>query len=129
MPSTETPVLCRDVTETTETYLNALTRRDSEGITRLSPELAASLSALNIEPHHIAALAVDPAYLDSAINEQEAANLLGVEVPTLRRWRQVGDGPTFMHIGRLVRYRRADLVAWMRSCRMRHGKVPLGEGE
>ncbi|WP_022726765.1 helix-turn-helix domain-containing protein [Fodinicurvata sediminis] len=95
---------------------------------QLPEELMSCLSALDIEPHHIMTLAFDPAYLDSAINEQDAAALLGVEVPTLRRWRQVGDGPPFMHIGRLVRYRRADLFQWMRGCRMRHGKVPLEEG-
>ncbi|MFC6214622.1 helix-turn-helix domain-containing protein [Fodinicurvata halophila] len=129
MPISETPATCRNTTKLAEDFLNALTSRDAKGVAWLTPEIAASLSALNIEPHHLAALAVDPAYLDSAITEQGAAALLGAEVPTLRRWRQVGDGPPFLRIGRLVRYRRADLVSWMRSCRMRHGNVPLDGGE
>jgi hypothetical protein len=34
---------------------------------------------------------------------------------TLERWRQTGDGPRFVRVGRAVRYRRSDLDAWLES--------------
>jgi hypothetical protein len=41
---------------------------------------------------------------DALLNETEAAALLNLAVPTLRRWRWSGDGPRFAKIGRAVRY-------------------------
>lgn len=43
----------------------------------------------------------------------EAAEYVGVSVPTLNRWRVQGDGPPYVKIGSRVRYRRADLDAWL----------------
>jgi excisionase family DNA binding protein len=43
----------------------------------------------------------------------EAANLLRCPVATLRYWRHRGTGPTSFRIGRHVRYRHADVVAWI----------------
>lgn len=34
---------------------------------------------------------------------------------TLERWRQTGDGPRYILVGRVVRYRRSDLDAWLAS--------------
>jgi hypothetical protein len=36
-----------------------------------------------------------------------------VSVRTLQRWRLEGGGPLFVKVGRLVRYPRSDLDAWM----------------
>ena len=51
------------------------------------------------------------------LKEREAAALLSVEVPTLRRWRWSGRGPVFFKIGSCVRYRRADLEAFIEAGR------------
>jgi excisionase family DNA binding protein len=44
----------------------------------------------------------------------EAANLLRTTVDTLAVWRSTGrHGIPFVKLGRAVRYRRADLLAWL----------------
>ena len=45
--------------------------------------------------------------------EQETAEYLQVAVGTLRRWRAEGSGPPALRAGRTVRYRRADVDAWL----------------
>ena len=48
------------------------------------------------------------------VTEREAAAILMASVQTLRNWRWRGEGPRFRKIGqRLVRYRRADLEAFI----------------
>jgi hypothetical protein len=52
------------------------------------------------------------------LDEYQAADFLGVKVKTLRNWRVRGVGPAFLKYGgKLVRYRRADLLAWQESQR------------
>ncbi|SDE64751.1 helix-turn-helix domain-containing protein [Rhodospira trueperi] len=52
-------------------------------------------------------------YLDSLINENEAAAFLGYSVRALQNWRVRGGGPAFVKVSsRSVRYRRRDLIAW-----------------
>ena len=41
------------------------------------------------------------------------AEYLGVSLPTLKRMRRDGRGPTYRRIGRLVKYRRADIDHWL----------------
>ena len=43
------------------------------------------------------------------ITETEAADFLGLQPVTLRRWRWAGKGPRFLKIGGAVRYERATL--------------------
>ena len=45
--------------------------------------------------------------------EEEAADFLKLSARTLQAWRCAGRGPAFVRAGRAVRYRRADLVAWI----------------
>ena len=52
-----------------------------------------------------------------AVNQQTAAQLLGVSVATLRRWEQEGTGLTAIRLSRLVRYRLADLDRFLKACR------------
>jgi predicted DNA-binding transcriptional regulator AlpA len=47
------------------------------------------------------------------LNEHEAAALLHLAVPTLRRWRWSGQGPRFVKIGRAVRYDPSELRAYI----------------
>lgn len=45
----------------------------------------------------------------------QVAARLGVKPPTLESWRYKGEGPKWIQVGRLVRYRTADIDAWVES--------------
>ena len=48
------------------------------------------------------------------LNTDSAADLLGLSKSTLEHWRMVRKGPPFVRVGpRCIRYRRADLDAWL----------------
>ena len=47
--------------------------------------------------------------------EQRAAERLGLSVKTLRNWRVSGAGPCFVKLGRCVRYRDADITAFIQG--------------
>jgi len=49
------------------------------------------------------------------LRNAEAAAIIGVAPPTLSTWRSKGRGPRFVKCGKSVRYRRADLDAWLQS--------------
>jgi excisionase family DNA binding protein len=51
--------------------------------------------------------------LESLLTETQAAPVIGVSPRTLQAWRVRGGGPPFVKAGRNVRYRPADLQAWM----------------
>ncbi len=54
------------------------------------------------------------------LTEAEAAAFLQVSRSAMNRWRVVRKGPPFLKLGgRLVRYARADLIAWAESGRKR----------
>ena len=47
---------------------------------------------------------------------KEAANYLSYSPAALERWRADGIGPRFCRVlGRVIRYKRTDLDAWMRT--------------
>lgn len=45
----------------------------------------------------------------------DAAALLKVSQQTLANWRWRGEGPAFVRLGRLVRYRASDLATWIET--------------
>jgi predicted DNA-binding transcriptional regulator AlpA len=47
---------------------------------------------------------------DAALNENQAAEFLGLSTRTLQAWRVRGGGPPFVKIGRSVRYQRRVLI-------------------
>lgn len=49
------------------------------------------------------------------LNTKEAANYVRLGKPTLERFRISGDGPRYCKLGGAVRYRKADLDAWLES--------------
>ncbi len=56
----------------------------------------------------------DRDYLETLLNEKQAAAFLGVAPRTLQKWRVIGGGPVFISISnRAARYRRKDLFAWV----------------
>ena len=58
------------------------------------------------------------------LDTRQAATFLNLSPNTLSRWRWSGDGPRYVKLGRAVRYRVADLEAWLDDCLRQHtGKV------
>lgn len=49
------------------------------------------------------------------LDESAVAGLLGVSRYCLQAWRVRGGGPRFIAVGRCVRYREADVLAWLDS--------------
>lgn len=49
------------------------------------------------------------------LNNREAADYLGLKAATLNKWRCHGDGPPFIKVGRLIRYRKTDLDAFLQA--------------
>jgi len=52
---------------------------------------------------------------DALLMEAEAADFLRLSVRTLQAWRLRIAGPAFVQVGRAVRYRRRDLIAWIEA--------------
>ena len=51
-----------------------------------------------------------------AVNEKVAAKMLGFSVHTLQNRRYLGQPPRYVRIGRSIRYRLADLEAFLNEC-------------
>ena len=60
---------------------------------------------------------------EGLLTEQDAAELLQVQLSTLRRWHREGTGPPCLQIGRQVRYRRDVVERWLT------GTIPAGSPE
>ena len=59
-------------------------------------------------------LGYPPEAIPVQINEKLASEVLGVKVSTLTNWRTTGRyNLPYIKVGRLVRYRVADLAAWL----------------
>ena len=54
---------------------------------------------------------------EGALTECGAAARLGVKPATLRAWRQRGQGPAFVRLGRAIRYLPEDLETFLRANR------------
>jgi hypothetical protein len=52
---------------------------------------------------------------DASLNENQAAEFLGLSVRTLQAWRVRGGGPLYVKFGRAVRYQRRQLVAFQKN--------------
>ena len=64
------------------------------------------------------------------LNEQQAAEYLNCSVALLRKWRVFGGGPPYSKIGRLVRYREADLATYVNAHRIEgKGKWAIASGD
>ena len=58
------------------------------------------------------------------LKEPEAAEILNIEVATLRRWRWAAKGPRFIKVGHAVRYDQVDLEAFIQVGRRRSTSDP-----
>ncbi len=52
------------------------------------------------------------------LDEHEAAEMIGCSCALLRKFRAQGEGPVYVKVGRLVRYRQEDLIAFLESHRV-----------
>jgi predicted DNA-binding transcriptional regulator AlpA len=50
-----------------------------------------------------------------SFTESEVAELTGLKVKTLQRWRFLNQGPRFVRLGRCVRYPAESLLHWINS--------------
>lgn len=69
--------------------------------------LAAGLQADTGYPQSPGAQTLEP-----FVDENRGAEHLGVSSRTMQRWRMTGTGPPWFRIGRLAKYRIADLTTW-----------------
>jgi len=53
--------------------------------------------------------------MNPILTAPDAANILRVHLRTLERWRQTGEGPRYVKMGRRVGYRRSDLEDWLEA--------------
>ena len=60
-----------------------------------------------------AAVVSADAHPDTMLTTEEVAGMLRVQPDTLERWRSTGYGPTFVYVGRFVRYRLRDVSEWI----------------
>ncbi|MET4697999.1 putative DNA-binding transcriptional regulator AlpA [Constrictibacter sp. MBR-5] len=58
-----------------------------------------------------------PDYLDQLLDADEAGRFVGMTGPALQTLRTRGGGPAYVKLGRRVRYRRGDLIAWIQAHR------------
>ena len=56
-----------------------------------------------------------PNTLDQLLTEYDVARITGMSVASVRRWRLLRQGPTYLKIGSSVRYRSKDIGAWLAS--------------
>jgi hypothetical protein len=52
---------------------------------------------------------------EELLGEDQAAKALHVQKQTMSAWRQRGQGPAFVRIGKLIKYRPSDLRAYVAS--------------
>ena len=55
------------------------------------------------------------------LDENDAAKIMGCSPALLRKWRRLGQGPTYRHVGRLIRYFEPDIHAYMDAQRAETG--------
>lgn len=63
------------------------------------------------------------------LNESQVAERLGLSVATLRAWRHRGTGPTFLRLGRAVRYLPSDVDEFIRASAVDTRSVSSSDGE
>lgn len=68
---------------------------------------------------------------DPLFDTEAGARYLAVSIPTMERWRRVGQGPSWAKLGGIVRYRKSALDAFVNECtrrphRSRHTSRNLG---
>lgn len=64
--------------------------------------------------------------LDVLMTEKEVAALICITPRALQNWRLRGGGPEYIKIGRLVRYQRRDVEAFIQERKRKHTSQNFG---
>jgi hypothetical protein len=59
--------------------------------------------------------------LEEVLDERGAARMIGCSVALMRKWRLFNEGPSYVKVGRLVRYRQDDIDAFLNANRVQTG--------
>ncbi len=51
--------------------------------------------------------------LSNLFDDYALSDVLDVPIPTIRKWRQSGEGPHFLNLGGHIRYHPEDVAAWV----------------
>jgi len=62
------------------------------------------------------------------LSERQVQEIYGLSIPYLRRTRRERRGPRFLKLGKLVRYRRTDLEAYLAAGTVETSGLPHGLG-
>ena len=57
-------------------------------------------------------------YSNRLLDTKRAASLLNCSPAAMAKFRVERRGPPYIKVGRLIRYRRIDLIRWLKSCRV-----------
>lgn len=57
------------------------------------------------------------ARLSGLVTPAEVADYLGIPIQTLAQWRWRNEGPAYVRVGRLIRYRKEDLLSFVEASR------------
>lgn len=49
------------------------------------------------------------------LTEEKACKMLGIKKGTMKKWRSAGKGPTFIKLGRVIRYERNKLTDYIKE--------------
>jgi predicted DNA-binding transcriptional regulator AlpA len=88
---------------------NTVKNTQSNGISSESLKSSKGQSVMP-DAHHINAIRADDLTL---VDNNQAADIIGVNSRTLMNWRSLGKSPRYVKCGRNVRYRVSDLKAWL----------------
>ena len=61
------------------------------------------------------------------LSEREVESIFGFSIPYLRRARRERRGPRFLKVGKLVRYRRADIEAYLTAHQVETADKPASQ--
>jgi predicted DNA-binding transcriptional regulator AlpA len=54
-------------------------------------------------------------HLQTLLDEHKVAEITGMSLASIRRWRLLRQGPRYLKLGSAVRYKIEDLLAWLES--------------
>jgi hypothetical protein len=64
-------------------------------------------------------MALDILDNDPLLTDDEAGAEIGRTTRTLKRWRDLGEGPAYVRVVRQIFYRRSAIRAWLIACEVR----------
>jgi hypothetical protein len=56
--------------------------------------------------------------METLVDEHGAAEIIGCSVALMRKWRRFANGPRYCKLGRLVRYKQADIDDFLEAHRV-----------